>query len=90
VDLGTGARWTDVPAGVVDRLVDEVAGGLAGREDCPPVVLTAIDRDPARSWAIGPGAVGQASAVSAPAADLLAWLIGRDNPHGFPDVPPWL
>jgi maleylpyruvate isomerase len=92
VDLGTGARWSDLPTGVVDRLVDEVAGGLAGRDDCPAAVLAATDRDPARSWAVGPGAGGgdQATTVSAPAADLLAWLIGRDNPHGFPDVPAWL
>ncbi len=90
VDLGTGARWDELPAGVVDRLIDEVAEGLAGRDDCPAVVITATDRDPARSWAVGPAAAGDATAVAAPAADLLAWLIGRDNPHGFPAVPPWL
>ena len=35
VDLGAGT-WADLPPGVVDRLVDEVAGGLAGRHDCRP------------------------------------------------------
>jgi maleylpyruvate isomerase len=89
VDLAAGAKWADLPAGVVDRLVDEVAGGLAGRDDCPAVTLTATDRDPAPTWAIGP-AGGEPCEASAPAADLLAWLIGRDNPHGLPAVPAWL
>jgi maleylpyruvate isomerase len=89
VDLGAGATWVDLPPAVVDRLVDEVAGGLAGRADCPAVTLTATDRDPSPSWTIGP-AGGETHEVSAPATDLLAWLIGRDNPHGMPPVPAWL
>jgi len=88
VDLGTGATFADMPAGAVDRLVDEVAGGLAGREDCPRVTLTAADRDPARRWTIGPED-GDATEVSGAAAGLLAWLIGRD-PGDYPPVPPWL
>jgi len=106
VDLGTGATFADMPAGAVDRLVDEVAGGLAGRDDCPAVTLTATDRDPARSWTIGPERPGsvtifgrptpaESNAFAAPAevegtaAELLAWLIGRE-PGDYPPVPPWL
>ena len=87
VDLGTGATFADMPAGAVDRLVDEVAGGLAGRDDCPAVTLTATDRDPGRHWTIGPE--GDGTEVSGTAAELLAWLVGRE-PRDYPPVPAWL
>jgi maleylpyruvate isomerase len=87
VDLGTGATVADMPAGAVDRLIDEVAGGLAGREDCPAVSLTATDRDPDCRWTIGPEA--GATDVSGTAAELLAWLIGREQ-GDYPPVPAWL
>lgn len=86
VDLGTGASFGDVPSAVVHELIDEVAGGLAGRDDCPAVVVRSDDR----AWRIGPE--GGAVEVTGDAAAVLAWLIGRPGGEslGAPAVPAWL
>jgi maleylpyruvate isomerase len=102
VDLGTGASFADVPAPVVIELLAEVVGGLAGREDSPPVTL--VDAAGSRSWELGPGSAAQHAGgepveVSGQPAALLAWLIGRSagedlstSPAGaaLPHVPAWL
>jgi maleylpyruvate isomerase len=94
VDLGLGAAFDDVPASVVVRLLDEVAGGLADRADCPAMVLAADDAH--RSWTVGPS--GPTVTVRGTGPRLLAWLIGRDTGDGLhssdgrppPQSPPWL
>jgi maleylpyruvate isomerase len=95
VDLGTGVTFAEVPSAVVDELLDEVAAGLAGREDCPALLLVDVAGGPSRR--IGPA--GAHVEVSGPAADLLAWLIGRADGSalaagpdgGRPPAPPaWL
>jgi maleylpyruvate isomerase len=103
VDLGTGVTFDDVLPEVVDALVDEVAGGLAGRDDCPAATLTATDRP--GTWSVGPAGTGATAvggdglAVSGRRADLCAWLLGRDDgsrldssaPDGrAPALPRWL
>jgi maleylpyruvate isomerase len=96
VDLAAGATWADLPPEVVADLMAEVAGGLAGREDCPAMRLVPEAGDP---WVVGPAGAGEAVEVTGPAPDLLAWLIGRSNggtlvattPDGRPPAPPpWL
>ena len=71
-------RWRGRPAG---RRGGPAAGGP---DDCPAVTLTATDRDPGRHWTIGPE--GDGTEVSGTAAELLAWLIGRE-PGDYPPVP---
>ena len=84
VDLGVTATMHDVPAGVVDLLLDNVTGDLTAKPDCPSVLLVASDRD--RTWRLGSGT----STVEAPAADLAGWLTGRISVPDRPAVPAWL
>jgi maleylpyruvate isomerase len=85
VDLDAGASFDELPDAVVADMIDEVARGLAGREDCPATNL-AIG---AASWRLGPDA-GDGVDVSAPAPAVLAWLIGRRPLDGAPTLPAWL
>jgi maleylpyruvate isomerase len=90
LDLDTGARVTDLPAGVVDTLLDDVTGTIASREDAPPLLLVATDRD--RTWQVG----AEGTRVSGPAAELIAWLTGRSDGAALacegelPALPRWL
>jgi maleylpyruvate isomerase len=98
IDLGTGASLADAPGEVVDALLDEVAGGLAGRDDCPSMVLAVTGGS--RSWVAGPSAEAvEVVEVTGTAGDLLGWLIGRADGEGLttspattplPTAPPWL
>lgn len=87
VDLDAGATMTDLPAGVVDLLISDVAGVLSGKEGCPSAVLAPADRP--RTWTLGPVATG-APTVDAPAAEIAGWLTGRSTLDGTPTPPRWL
>jgi maleylpyruvate isomerase len=85
VDLNTDARMDDLPAEVVDLLLDDVTTALSARDDCPALRLTPTDRD--RAWPLG----GPATAtVSGTAADLAGWLTGRITAPHRPPLPRWL
>jgi maleylpyruvate isomerase len=99
VDLGVGATFEDVPAAVVEQLIGEVAGGLAGREDCPAVVL----HTDTGTWRLGPeGDAVDVIDVTGTDPAVLAWLVGRDTGDAGaslrttttdgrpPALPPWL
>jgi maleylpyruvate isomerase len=95
VDLSAGASFVDILPEVVAELVDEVASGLMGREECPPMLVSDTERS--RSWRIGPA--DDAVEVAGPPGELLSWLIGRDagatlkvtSIDGRPPSPPsWL
>lgn len=97
VDLDAGVGFADLPADLVDALLDDVAAGFSARSDAPEVLLAPDDRD--RSWPVGPVTTTPDTgppAVRGPAAALLGWLLGRCDgadlrPAGeLPAVPPWL
>jgi maleylpyruvate isomerase len=84
VDLGAGVD--DLPAGVVDLLLDDVSTALSGKEDCAALVLAPTDRD--RTWTLGgPDAT---ETVGAPAAEIAGWLTGRVSAPDRPALPRWL
>ena len=47
-----GARLEDLPAEVIDALLDDVTATLPARDGCPAVRLEPADR--ARHWQLGP------------------------------------
>ncbi|GAA4709790.1 maleylpyruvate isomerase family mycothiol-dependent enzyme [Pseudonocardia yuanmonensis] len=86
VDLGTGASPDDLPAGVLDLLLDDVGAALSGKEGCPSLELAPTDRD--RTWRLGTREPH--GTVRASAADLAGWLTGRVVAPDRPALPRWL
>ncbi|MFI5715065.1 maleylpyruvate isomerase family mycothiol-dependent enzyme [Nocardia sp. NPDC051750] len=89
VDLGAGYTPAQWPADFVADLVAEVAADLSGRELAEPFEIHATDTG--FRAVIGSG--DPARTVAAPAASLLAWLLGRgvdeNLPRELPEVPAW-
>lgn len=83
VDLGGDVTMGDLPAGVVDVLLDDAAGFLSGKDGCPSVLLAPADRD--RTWQLGTPA--GTHTITAPAADLAGWLTGRTPSPVVPGAP---
>lgn len=102
VDLDAGVGIDDLPADVVDLLLDDVTGTLTGRDGCPALQLLPHDR--LRTWYLGAGPVSPPGSyfgprfedvtVSGTAAGVLAWLTGRSTGDGLtgprPALPRWL
>jgi maleylpyruvate isomerase len=93
VDLDAGARMADLPAEVVDALLDDATETLSAREGCPSAVLAPNDRE--QQWSLGPP--GSAVELEGTAAALLGWLVGRTDGDGvsaaggvLPAPPRWL
>jgi maleylpyruvate isomerase len=93
VDLDAGVGIAELPPDVVDALLDDATGTLSMKDDCPAVRLIATDSD--RGWLLGPDT--DPVAVRGAAADLLGWLIGRQDAEPLrtdgapvPVLPPWL
>lgn len=81
VDLGAEV---DLPAGVVDLLLDDVTAALSRKDGCPAATLTPTDRG--TTWQLGEGG----PAIEAPAAELAGWLTGRLRRDDRPALPIWL
>jgi maleylpyruvate isomerase len=86
VDLGANAGFADLPGEVVTPLLDEIASGLIGRDDCPPMYIARTDD--VQHWRAGPDERG--ADVHATGAVLLGWLLGRQPIEGAPVAPRWL
>lgn len=94
IDLGAGATFADVPAPVLDALLDDVTKGFAARDDVPPVLLR-VDESGAATR-VGSG--DDATDVAGPRAALVGWLLGRTDGRELttstgrplPDLPAWL
>jgi maleylpyruvate isomerase len=84
VDLKAGFDVAELPADLVDALLDDVTPTLSARPGCPGLLLVPDDRD--RTWRLGPGP-SPVEERTGPAARLLAWVTGRD---GGGELPSWL
>jgi maleylpyruvate isomerase len=96
VDVAAGYSPGDWPEDFVSEALPRVAESFAGRDDMPPCVAWA---DGAKdSFQLGPEQAGPPSAIiRGQPADLLAWLLGRDDGarltlargDALPELPPW-
>ncbi|MET7809080.1 maleylpyruvate isomerase family mycothiol-dependent enzyme [Micromonospora chersina] len=94
VDLGAGYRPADWPDAFAQRLLHEVAAGLAGNPEAPAMVLRF---DGVRHELVVGDPEG-APTVTGPAPELAAWLTGRSagevltvTPDGpLPTPPEWI
>jgi maleylpyruvate isomerase len=88
VDLASGTTFTDLPAPLIDTLLDDVTATLSTRPACPAVRLTPTDRE--ATWHLGPPTDRAPVPARAPAAELLAWTTGRSSRPEPVRLPPWL
>ncbi|WP_413810773.1 maleylpyruvate isomerase family mycothiol-dependent enzyme [Streptomyces sp. OE57] len=96
VDLDTGITFAALPDDLATTLLPDVIATLAGREDCPPLVIRSRAGGPTLTTAPA-GASGQATEVEGTTADLLGWITGRApgdhltcSPPALPKLPAWL
>ena len=88
VDLGAGTGWTDLPAEFLAALLDDVTARRSSKGGGPALTVAATDTG--HTWEVA-GAGGPLP-VSAPLADLAAYLTGRPAPElkAAPALPAWL
>ncbi len=96
VDLAAGYSPGDWPADFLSEALPRVAESFAGRDGVPPCVAWAEGAK--ESFRIGPEQAGPPVVIiHGQPADLLAWLLGRDDGAGLtvargdalPELPPW-
>lgn len=94
VDLQAGASFGEFPPALLSGLFHDAMDALAGREDCPAIVVKRLgsnDQDQI-------GGEGPTTVVEGDLASLVGWLSGRT--HGatlqwdedaapLPVIPPW-
>jgi maleylpyruvate isomerase len=92
VDLGAGITTAQFPQALLVELLDDVAGVVGAKPDCPPVLLRATDSED--RWTLGPEE--ERTEVSGTLADLTGWVSGRGDSGlttatgSLPGLPPWI
>ncbi|HEY2833132.1 MAG TPA: maleylpyruvate isomerase family mycothiol-dependent enzyme [Sporichthyaceae bacterium] len=92
VDLGAGTTAAQFPQALLVELLDDVAGVVGAKPDCPPVLLRATDSED--RWTLGPEE--ERTEVSGTLADLTGWVSGRGDSGlttatgSLPGLPPWI
>jgi maleylpyruvate isomerase len=88
IDLAAGTTFADLPADFLEALLDDVAGRRSAKGGGPAVLVAATDTG--HTWEIA--GTGARVPVSAPLAELAAYLTGRPAPGlpAAPVLPPWL
>jgi uncharacterized protein (TIGR03083 family) len=88
IDLATGETYADLPPEFVSALIDEVTVSRSAKGGGPALVIAATDTG--GRWEIAGS--GAPVPVTAPLADLAAYLTGRPAPalSAAPVIPPWL
>ncbi|HEX7164594.1 MAG TPA: maleylpyruvate isomerase family mycothiol-dependent enzyme [Trebonia sp.] len=88
IDLNAGTRWADLPPDFLVALLDDVTGRRSAAGGGPALTVAATDTG--RTWEVA--GTGAPIPVSAPLADLTAYLTGRPAPEltTAPALPAWL
>ena len=88
VDLGAGTTFADLPDGFLAALLDDVTARRSAKGGGPALAVAATDTGDA--WEVA--GTGAPVPVSAPLADLAAYLTGRPAPGlpAAPTLPAWL
>jgi maleylpyruvate isomerase len=85
-DLGNDTLFDEIPAGVVDLLLDDVCANLSGKDGCPSVTVAPVDRRTTRRL----GASDPFTTARGRAAELVGWVTGRLPRPDLPPLPGWL
>jgi maleylpyruvate isomerase len=95
VDLDIGCDVRDVPAELVEIMLDNAVQQLDGRADVPPLEVEAeLPGGGQRSWVVNASELNTAvESVRGDGRELLGWLTGRGSGTGLdgalPALPPW-
>jgi maleylpyruvate isomerase len=88
VDLDLAYTPEDWPANFVERELNAIIPHLTGRLP-PDTALRLVVPDGHRAWRVGPAEIGP-TVVTAPAAQLLAWVFGRPSSvRDAPEIGSW-
>jgi maleylpyruvate isomerase len=88
IDLAAGITWADLPPEFLTDLLDDVTARRSSKGGGPALAVAATDTG--HTWEVA--GAGAPLPVSAPLADLAAYLTGRPAPEltAAPALPAWL
>jgi maleylpyruvate isomerase len=95
IDLDAGFDICDVPAELVEDLLDDAVRQFGGRADVPPLQIEAdLPDDRQRNWMVNAGGLDIIAApIRGDGRELLGWLTGRSSGTGLhgslPPLPAW-